>query len=171
MVSIVIPCFKEYWRFLPECLNSIKEQSDSRFEVIIDGSTSVSEARNNGVARAKGEYIILLDADDKIAPSYVKTVLERKADILMVGYKEFGESEAIGKLSTEYIPEIAEKEDLFIIGAAFRKDLFVGFREMEREDRDFWHRMLLNGAKVDKIDEILYFYGKHGESRSSNLCA
>lgn len=169
MVSIIIPCFGEYWRFLSEALESIKNQTSSDYEVIIDGTPSVSQARNNGVKRAKGEYILLLDADDKIAPNYISTILERKADILMVGYQEFGESFAMGNLCTEYTPERAKNEDLFIIGACFKKELFVGFNEMKREDRDFWHRMLLNGAKVDKIDEIMYFYGKHGKSRSSNL--
>ena len=91
-LSIIVPVYnvEEYVR---PCLESIFKQDldDSRFEVIIvnDGSTdrsmemiadiiqahsnitvinqenlSLSVARNNGIAVAKGEYIIMPDSDD-----------------------------------------------------------------------------------------------------------
>lgn len=169
-VSVIIPCFGDYWFYLPTVIESLKDQNDKRFEVIIQHGNSVAEARNEGVKKSVGEYILLLDADDKIHQDYIKRILERKADILMIGYMEFGESTAIGKLSTEYTYERALMEDLFIISAAFKREFFEDFKDIDREDREFWARLLKKGAKVDKIDEILFFYGKHGKSRSSNLC-
>ncbi len=90
MVSIIIPAFN-YAHFLPETLDSVRNQSLGSWECIIvdDGSTDATEeiaaqylaadhrfkyiyqenkglaaARNTGITRAQGTYIQLLDADD-----------------------------------------------------------------------------------------------------------
>ena len=86
--SVIIPLFNKE-EYIESVLNSVKNQNFNDFEIIIvdDGSTDksleiVSEfnddriiiikqknagasiTRNNGIARARGEYIALLDADD-----------------------------------------------------------------------------------------------------------
>ena len=94
-VSVIIPCYN-YARYLEECIASIAEQTFKNYEIIIvnDGSTDNSLevadkikinnksikitiinqtnsgqpaiSRNNGIKKAKGKYILCLDADDKI---------------------------------------------------------------------------------------------------------
>ncbi|MBR4742349.1 MAG: glycosyltransferase family 2 protein, partial [Desulfovibrio sp.] len=106
-VSIIIPCYN-YSKFLPQTFHSIKLQQESLrdLEIILidDGSTDetkslvtqyypevvycyqdhegVSAARNKGIDRAKGDYILFLDADDILAPgslaSQVKFLDENK---------------------------------------------------------------------------------------------
>lgn len=90
--SIVVPVYNVE-KYLSQCVESILSQSYKDFELILvnDGSTDnsksickkyavahdfirlinkknggLSDARNIGIANAKGEYIILVDADDYI---------------------------------------------------------------------------------------------------------
>lgn len=92
--SIVIPIYGVE-KYLNDCLESIKKQTYSNFEVIMvddgtkDNSTKIMEtyarederflafhkenggqssARNFGVKKATGDYIIFVDGDDMIAP-------------------------------------------------------------------------------------------------------
>ena len=102
-VSVVIPVYNTY-KYLPECLESVINQTLADIEIICinDGSTDFSSkileeyaskdkrikiisqnnqglscARNRGLEIARGEYIYFLDSDDKIT----LTALEELYDI------------------------------------------------------------------------------------------
>lgn len=100
LISIVIPCYNAS-NFIKETLQSILVQNEDRFEIIIvdDGSTDnskqiihsfsdtrihylfqtnqgVSASRNNGLKYAKGSYVIFFDADDIMAPDFIKSRVE-----------------------------------------------------------------------------------------------
>ena len=96
-VSIVIPCYN-HGKFVDETVQSCLKQTYQDIEIIIvnDGSTDeytntllkdyqrpktkvitiqnqgLPTARNTGIREAVGEYILPLDADDKIAPTYIE---------------------------------------------------------------------------------------------------
>lgn len=53
---------------------------DSRFHYIYQKKQGVSAARNNGLRHARGEWITFLDADDRIPPDYLKTLLSCSAE-------------------------------------------------------------------------------------------
>jgi GT2 family glycosyltransferase len=98
-VAVVIPCFNQA-RYLHSAIESARHQAHPPVEIIVvdDGSTDdtakvaeemgalvvrqqnlgVSAARNAGLARATGELIVFLDADDVLLPS----ALEMKASAL-----------------------------------------------------------------------------------------
>ena len=110
--SIIVPVYNTE-KYLKRCLDSIKSQSFKDYEVIIvnDGSTDnsssiigkysynvinqknqgLSMARNNGVKKAKGEYLIFLDSDDYIEKDLLKEInksLSNSPDLVRFQIKE-----------------------------------------------------------------------------------
>jgi glycosyltransferase involved in cell wall biosynthesis len=93
VVSIIIPCYNQA-QFLPEAIESALVQTHSRIEVVVvdDGSPDntaevaarysaitcvrqrnlgIAEARNAGFRACHGEYVVFLDADDRLMPNAV----------------------------------------------------------------------------------------------------
>ena len=100
MISVIIPVYNREL-VLEECVESVRNQSDQNWEVILidDGSTDgtksvccrlkekderillletehsgVSAARNRGLQEARGEYLFFLDSDDVIHPMLFETL-------------------------------------------------------------------------------------------------
>lgn len=93
LVSVIIPAYNEQ-EDLPACLESIKKQTYAHIETIVvdDGSTDNTialakqagctvlkqthqgpgVARNLGAKKAKGEILVLIDADMVLFPDYVE---------------------------------------------------------------------------------------------------
>jgi glycosyltransferase involved in cell wall biosynthesis len=203
-VTVVIPCYN-HGEFLDETVDSVLAQTFDDFEIIIvnDGSTDpgtvallnrylrprttvlhtlnggVSSARNTGISRARGEYILPLDADDRIAPTYLEkaaAILDARPEVGIVYCDEemFGERE--GKWDHPEYDPVAELFDNLIHPAAlFRKS------DWERvggyspsfvygwEDWDFWVSMTELNKQVSKIPEILYYYRVRSTSRDHSM--
>jgi glycosyltransferase involved in cell wall biosynthesis len=103
-ISVIIPCFNQ-GPYLDEAVDSVLAQTFQDFEILVvdDGSTDaetikilrdfarpktriirtenqgLSAARNNGIREAMGEYILPLDADDKIGPGYLEDAVRTSA--------------------------------------------------------------------------------------------
>ena len=100
LFSIIIPCYNQA-HFLPECLDSLLQQSFADWEAIVvdDGSTDttnevcqkytsidsrikwvkkanggLSSARNFGIINATGNRFIFLDADDFLYPNCLEKI-------------------------------------------------------------------------------------------------
>jgi len=97
LVSVIIPCYKQA-HFLPEAIESILHQTYPRVELVVvdDGSPDntaevvarysgikccqqphrgLAEARNAGFRASIGEYVMFLDADDRLTPNAVESHL------------------------------------------------------------------------------------------------
>lgn len=116
MVSVIIPVYNVV-KYLPECINSVLRQSYKNYEIILidDGSTDGSEAvcdlygekyenvhafhkvneglgiaRNYGLARAKGDYVLFLDSDDYVKENFIEVLCrhmeEKHADYCKGGF-------------------------------------------------------------------------------------
>lgn len=115
LVSIIVPVYN-IETYLPQCLDSLLNQSYSNIEVIAinDGSKDnswqvlqkcavdkrlccvsqtnqgVSAARNQGLELAKGEYVMFVDADDWLeydtVAQCVKVMQESGADVCLFDY-------------------------------------------------------------------------------------
>jgi hypothetical protein len=93
MVSVVIPCFRQA-HFLPDAIESVLAQDHGPVEVIVvdDGSPDnvgevasrypgvnclrqpnggLATARNTGLEAATGDFVLFLDADDRLLPEAI----------------------------------------------------------------------------------------------------
>lgn len=102
LISVIIPIYNVE-RYIRRALDSLLEQThtcweailiddgspdasgaiadeyaskDSRFKVIHQANTGVSEARNNGIKQASGKYTLYLDPDDFFHPQLMELCLE-----------------------------------------------------------------------------------------------
>lgn len=101
MISVVVPIYNVE-KYLERCVRSLESQSYDNLEIILvdDGSTDssgkmcdryaqenekivafhkenggLSDARNYGMERAKGEYIIFIDSDDYVEPDMMELLI------------------------------------------------------------------------------------------------
>lgn len=203
-VSVVIPCYN-HGIYLDEAVDSVLAQSFSDFEIVIvnDGSTDpytidllkgygrpktrvlhtenagVSSARNSGIAAARGEYILPLDADDRIAPNYLEkgvAVLDARPEVGIVYCDEqmFGERDDFW-IMPQYDPVALLFDNQIFPSAFFRKSDWekVGGYSTRFiygwEDWDFWISMSTLKKEVTKIPELLYYYRIRSESRDHSM--
>ncbi len=101
LVSVVIPCYNQ-GRFLRDALDSVFRQTHGSVEAIVvdDGSTDDTAAvartfpaaryleqpnagapvaRNVGLRESRGDYVIFLDADDRLVPDAIAAGIESLA--------------------------------------------------------------------------------------------
>lgn len=124
-LSIVIPVYNAE-KYIEECLASILSEMDDETELLLldDGSTDfsyeiiqkyekenirifhhknngASYTRNCGITEAKGEYIMFVDADDKLNPGWNKVVLSGCDGTAEVVYysKNFDEQRKVDKIN------------------------------------------------------------------------
>ncbi|MBQ21014.1 MAG: hypothetical protein CMD31_09690 [Flavobacteriales bacterium] len=194
-ISIIIPCYN-MGIYLQETMNSVSScPNKNDYEVIIvnDGSTDIptlellkkieqqglfvlnqenqglAKARNNGIKLAEGEYILPLDADNKIRHNYISEsikLLERDENIDVVyGNKQhFGEENKLVNVPDFDFTLLCTKNYIDAC-AVYRKSIWnkvSGYDEnmpiMGYEDWDFWLRIALQGAKFYHINEVTFDY-------------
>ncbi len=213
LVSIIIPCFNTE-KFIAETIQSVINQTYSTWELIIvnDGSTDnsfsiieefvkqdsritsinkknsgVSDSRNTGISKSKGEYLILLDSDDLICQNFIELgLLEFKNDVtiglvhfdnqlidknsnkLNIVNKSF-EGHVLDKLlllgDGEYIFGISscilKKEVLDIIG-------LFDIKLSNSADHDLYFKIAKH-YKIKRIPQVGMLYRQHTNNMHANL--
>ena len=192
-ISVIVPCYK-YANYLPECIQSLRTQTYPIHEIIVvnDGSPDnteevckelgvtcltkpnggLSSARNWGIERCTGEYIMCLDADDKLVPGALQAHMELIEDdmtIAQCALMEFGERHiTYAPTGTTNLRRVMQSNTIFC-NAVFSKKLWEmvgGYDESETmkmgyEDWEFWIRCLEVGAYVRRSDFIALRYRAH----------
>ena len=203
-ISVIITCYN-YGEFIDEAIESVKNQTFKDYELIIidDCSTDkltdnqikqfykipqistiillaknvgVSKARNLATEQAKGEYILYLDADDKLDNQCLKkmyNIIESgEYDIVGSFYKKFGAKEFNVKTINNFDKYKICIDNQIPVSSLFKKkdwESIGGFRENMtdgREDYDFWLGLIQNGARVFIINEYLLAARAHIEENS-----
>jgi len=214
-ISIIVPVYNVE-KYVHACLESIYRQhlDEERFEVIIvnDGTKdrsmdviqdiikahtnitvinqenlSLSVARNNGIAAAKGEYILMPDSDDLLIddslPPLLDKALETKADLVVADFLEMTDEEIdMGTVTrTKMETEVKEKtgfelfmEDLdprqcYVWRTLFRRafilDNHITFVPGIRyQDVPFTHECYLRAKKCLRVRRLLNIYRRGHES-------
>lgn len=191
-VAIVIPCFN-LGRFVEEALNSVLRQTRPVAEVVIidDGSTDpytrdrldnlnrsgvrvvrtpnrgANAARNHGIRLTSSEYLVVLDADDRLLPEYVARTAARLDAESDVGFVTTA-IRAFGDAGYNWSPPSPTIVNAFTRGSAHPASLFRrsvwsttgGFDESLKgcQDVDFWLSAMEHGIRGVVIDEPLLEY-------------
>jgi glycosyltransferase involved in cell wall biosynthesis len=201
LVSVVIPCFN-HQDFLLEAVESVLSSTYPHIEIIIvdDGSKDNSGevgrelmnnynnviyiyqdnqgpsiARNRGIQEAQGEYILPLDADDKISEQYIEQALkvikdDREVKVVYCKAEYFGKKSGLWNLKDFSLKKLAT-DNMIFCSALYRKADWedVGGYSPELiggwEDWEFWISMLENGGLVHRLDTIGFYYRIHNSSR------
>ena len=116
-------------------LEIIKEyrERDERVRIITETNAGPALARNNGIRRARGEYIAFIDADDFVEPALLETLyelaLKDNLDIAICKYDIYNSSKARFENSSK-----ADHSDIFTQGSQ-RK--FPDIRTVELQSTGF----------------------------------
>lgn len=201
LVTIAMPIYN-YAKRLNPTLQSVFNQDYTNFEIVIvnDGSddeyclmklatleeqdgikiihkenTGVSSTRNRAVKEGKGEYILPLDADDMILPSYIKQaveILKNNPNISPV----YCDTQHVGELQgLEKRPQWSKDQLMrgpFIVNSSlYSREAYEyvgGYDENLQgwEDYDFWIRMSKEGYEGKHIPKGLFVYFHHEKDGS-----
>ena len=203
-VSVIIPCFNQ-GQYLAEAVASVAAQTFADWEigVVDDGSTDpatvavldrfshpratlvrsanrgLAAARNLGIERARGRYILPLDCDDRIAPEYLaEAVALLDADpalgIVYCRAEFFGVQQGEWLLPPFRLPDFIFEPAIFC-SAFFRREDWAatgGYNPAMRhgyEDHDFWLCLVERGRKVHQIPRPLFHYRRTPRSMAQVL--
>lgn len=172
LASVIIPVYNS-GKYLDDCIRSVLQQVYQRIEVILvdDGSTDnsgeicdqysktdervsaihkqnegVSSARNAGIEKAEGNYIVFLDSDDWLDPLFllhgIQLFSKYNIDIYMCGRKRWANA---GNIQIKALPTAIHKpwndlteEELTLLyrndylssctSSIFRREIMTGVR-------------------------------------------
>ncbi|MBP6755809.1 MAG: glycosyltransferase family 2 protein [Bacteroidia bacterium] len=205
IVTVIVPAYN-YANFIGECLDSVLSQTFKSWECIVidNGSTDntqeivksysnndgrikyhytnqkgVSLARNLAVSLSQGTYLLPLDADDKIDPTYLEkavNIMNQNPEISLV----YCNAILFGSVNKKWIlPDFNYKamliENSIFCSALIKKNEFLAVNGYNVnmvegfEDWDFWIKYLANNKKVYKLNDILFYYRIKQHSRNSVL--
>lgn len=208
--SIIIPIYNVE-KFLKNCLDSVVNQTYKNFEVITivdkcdDNSekivdkyikkydwikiyeehTGLAKARNIGIQKAIGDYIVLLDSDDYLENDFLETInkaLNDKPDILRfqvrdiindkkIDYNEIGFDTTTGTEAFNKIIKYHYIENAWAY--VYKRDYFIknNFKYMENciaEDYGLTPLVIVKAETVKSISYIGYNYVQRKNSLMSN---
>jgi len=211
LVTVCVPYFN-LGAYLPETLASLAAQTYSKLEVLVinDGSTDatsirifeeqqqlypqfrfvsqanagVGAARNRGMAEAKGEYFIPVDADNIAAPHMVERFvagIRRRPDVSALScyflafkqtddlaqgnfcyaYRPMGGSHVLGSIQNVY----GDATSIYRPAALHAVGGYETDHDTATEDWELFVKLVNAGYQVDVLPEYLFYYRHRGESR------
>ena len=202
LVSVVIPCYRQ-GKYLAESIRSVLASTWRPLEIIVvdDGSPElitedvrellcaenirliyqrnygVSRARNVAIARANGEFILPLDADDTIEPTYIQKAVQvfrknTKLAVVSSGYRT--QREGKGKIEPFSCSKLLQHNQI-LVTSLFRKTTWThvgGFStilsRLALEDWDFWLSVYEYNPNFFILPEALVYYRQHASSRNGS---
>lgn len=203
LFSVILPVY-QVERYLEKCLSSLTDQCGEDVQIVLvdDGSTDgspeildrylkrysnievitqpnagVSHARNVGLQKASGEYLLWVDPDDWVTPDWLGTIRERiaatKPDMLLFDYiitdgatsRKAPYGRAGGSITPEeFMHDLTEDLRLTSVlwNKVIRRELFQGltFDETLRcmEDADILCRLVPRVKTIEYVAKALYYY-------------
>lgn len=209
LVSIIVPIYNVE-KYLCRCIDSIIRQTYQKIEIILvdDGSTDksgiiadkyarmdnrirvfhkknggLSDARNYGIDKAVGEYVMFVDSDDYIDMDMVKILLDNLknsgADISMsafywiydneqiIPYKRYGDYTLYESDNKWEMLFTNETTMVVAWNKLYKTDIFDNIRYkvgVLHEDEEIIHKILDRANRICYTDSKLYYYVKRADS-------
>lgn len=199
-LSVIVPCYNVE-KYLNACVDSILQAKIDDMEIILvnDGSKDntleicldykkkypnlikivdkknggLSDARNVGISKAKGEYLAFIDSDDTIKENFIKEMIEKaysgNFDMVTCGVKMIYEDHEVA-VDPGYLTDLIGKEAIkgqmydFYPAACnkiYKKELFkdLKFKKgVAYEDVEFMYRLLPNIKRIGVVEGFYYEY-------------
>ena len=157
----------------------LKELNDKGVNVVFQENKGLGEARNTGIRLSKTDYVLPLDADNKVLPGYMAKaieVMEKHSDIAIV----YGNANFFGEKAGILRPGPFNLQQLMICNyidacAVIRKSaieeigMYDNMKIMGYEDWDLWLRFAFGGYKFYYLDETLFEYRVRENSMLKSL--
>ena len=218
-VSVIVPVYNVE-KYVARCLESLVNQKcDCSYEIIIinDGTkdnsmdivndyaarynfihvytqenSGVSVARNNGITKACGKYVMFVDSDDYVSPSYISVLYNTAeaygSDIAQCNYRNVFDSNDGGmnnfilhkkgvfegkKVFGEVLMDITVRS--YIWNKIYRRSLFtdndIYFPQgmCFGEDISVMPQLFYYADKVSFANDTLYYYAHHEGSVTGSI--
>ena len=197
MISIIVPVFNVE-AYVRRCLDSLQQQTHTNIEVIIvdDGSTDssgricdeyaradrrfrvfhtpnrgLSAARNYGIDRARGEWLMFLDSDDAVSRDFClhpyQAAMQYNADLVIFQIACIRDGKTTIRRRRHLPKGLISREKAIDYGNVavwnklYRRRLFEGIRFPEGlvfEDTATTHKLIYRAGQIAMIPEHLVFY-------------
>lgn len=211
-LSIILPVYNAE-KHIVHCLKSITGQKTTcKIELIVvdDGSTDrsaelikkenipgiqffqtsnhgVGQARNFALNRARGKYVMFMDADDELRPGAIELLMSealREDACITIGnfyyIYENGRPSRMepNKTSLRVININSNRGDIYHLnaypwGKVYKRELFqdAGFPNLTFEDTLIWLTTYHRAHKITVLPDAVYNYTIHKNSESGRISA
>jgi glycosyltransferase involved in cell wall biosynthesis len=199
-LSIVITAYN-YASYLDECIDSCLFQNDANLEyeviVVDDGSTDltpdimmkkndprlkkfriensgIERASNFGFEKARGNYIVRVDADDRLYPNYICDMFSNLSDEYGFFYSDYVVINTNGTITENVnLPEFQSQEilqrgDFLATGTLYCAKVLkdfggysTGFKNSGLENYELILHLINSGFKGKHIPQCLFGYRRH----------
>ena len=150
-------------------------KKDVRIKIIHQKNQGVSKARNVGLDRAKGKYIVFIDSDDFVDKNFLHMLNSLDDDLVLVGYGDYYNNK-VEKIALDenerwmidcdegIINFLEKKSSIFVWGKRYKKSIIdkynIRFRpEMKfSEDVIFNNDYILRSQTATNIKWVGYYY-------------
>lgn len=195
LVSVIVVVFRDA-RELEQIIESVERFRGPDLELVIidggsdDGSLELMESRqsdidfylsepdrglyeamNKGIAHARGEFVLHINAGDRLLLAPFDALRGAAPEVAAVAFRVQDEPCVIA--IPEYGDPLKRRCTLHHQGTFYRRSLHLGYDESLRVVADFDHnqRMMLAGLKVELRDELVAFHGEGGLSSGRLMLA
>ena len=210
LVSIIVP-FYNAENYIKKTIDSVLCQTYQHFEIIVinDGSTDysssiiktikddrihlveqenqgVSSSRNKGIAMAKGEFVVFLDADDLLHPSFLEKRIFRlsksaaiacASNVILVDEKGNKKEDSNKYIAANKSSQILEFNDgiitcpsSYLFKTEFIKKHKITFNKNLQSSADKYFLLeVLKQGEIELINESPMYYRILNESMSHKI--
>ena len=210
MISVIVSIYNVE-AYLPKCLDSLAAQifPDVEFILIDDGSTDrsaeiaeafagaddrflvhrtanhgLSTARNLGIEKARGDWLMFVDPDDYVTPDFCETpyqaALREEADLVIFKSSVVRGRRSVARGKGSAVSGIIDAETAVRYGGAvvwnklYRRELFSAIRYPEGrvfEDIATTHKLIFAAERILMLPDVLYYHVHRKDSISHTRSA